>query len=76
MRGAWLMLQQEQPDDYILASGVPHTVAELARTAFACVGLDAERHLRVDSVAGAPARARRRASAIPRKARAQLGWQP
>ncbi len=31
MHGAWLMLQQEQPDDYVLASGVPHTVAELAR---------------------------------------------
>ena len=34
MRGAWLMLQQEQPDDYVLASGDPHTVAELAEAAF------------------------------------------
>jgi GDPmannose 4,6-dehydratase len=48
MRGAWLMLQQEQADDYVLASGVPHTVADLARTAFASVDLDAERHVRVD----------------------------
>ena len=47
--GAWLMLQQEQPDDYVLASGVAHTVAEFARAAFACVGLDAERYMRVDS---------------------------
>ena len=31
MRGAWLMLQQERPEDYVLASGVPRTVAELAR---------------------------------------------
>ncbi len=30
VRGAWLMLQQERPDDYVLASGVPHTVAEFA----------------------------------------------
>ena len=76
VRGAWLMLQQEQPDDYVLASGVPHTVAELAEAAFACVDLDAERYLRVDSVARARRRAARRASAIPRKARERLGWEP
>jgi GDPmannose 4,6-dehydratase len=48
MRGAWLMLQQPRPDDYILASGVPHTVAELAEIAFAHVGLRAGDHIRVD----------------------------
>src|SRR4051812_21961289 len=48
MRGAWLMLQQPRAGDYVLASGVGHTVAELARVAFACVDLDAERHVRVD----------------------------
>ena len=48
MHGAWLMLQQDRPGDYVLASGVAHTVADLARTAFACVDLDAERYLRVD----------------------------
>src|ERR1019366_5065652 len=37
MRGAWLMLQQEHPDDYVLASGVPRTVTEFAQAAFACV---------------------------------------
>jgi GDPmannose 4,6-dehydratase len=75
MRGAWLMLQQEQPDDYILASGVPHTVAELARTAFACVGLDAERHLRVDpSLVRPPERTPNVGD--PAKARAQLHWLP
>ncbi len=42
------MLQQERPDDYVLASGVAHTVADLARTAFACVDLDAERYVRTD----------------------------
>jgi GDPmannose 4,6-dehydratase len=47
MRGAWLMLQQDEPRDLILSSGEPHTVAEWARAAFACVGRDAERHLRV-----------------------------
>ena len=73
--GAWLMLQQEQPGDYILASGVPHTVAELARTAFACVGLDAERHLRVDPSLVRPSE-RSPSVGDPRKAREQLGWEP
>jgi GDPmannose 4,6-dehydratase len=49
VRGAWLMLQQKQPQDLILASGVPHTVADWARAAFACVGRDAEDHVRVRS---------------------------
>jgi len=73
--GAWLMLQQEQPGDYILASGVPHTVAELASTAFACVGLDAERYLRVDpSLVRPPERSP--SVGDPRKAREHLGWEP
>jgi GDPmannose 4,6-dehydratase len=75
VRGAWLMLQQDNPDDYILASGVGHTVAELAEVAFACVGLDAREHIRVDPtlvrlaetmpLVGDPSRARER-----------LGWEP
>ena len=48
MHGAWLMLQQEEPDDYVLASGIGHTVAELAEVAFAHVGLNAGDHVRVD----------------------------
>ncbi len=75
VHGAWLMLQQEHPDDYVLASGVPHTVADFARAAFACVDLDAERHLRVD-----PALVRRAeitpSVGDPAKARARLGWTP
>ena len=42
VHGAWLALQRDQPDDYILASGVPHTVGELAELAFAHVGLSAD----------------------------------
>ena len=49
VRGLYLMLQQDVPDDYILASGKGHTVAELARLAFATVGLAAEDYLKVDS---------------------------
>ncbi len=75
MRGAWLMLQQDRADDYILASGVPHTVAELAEIAFSHVGLEAADHIRVASelqrapdlvpLVGDPSRARKR-----------LGWRP
>ncbi len=75
VRGAWMMLQQDHPDDYVLASGVGHTVAEFAQTAFACVGLDAERYVRVDS---SLVRAPEGTPSVgdPRKAAAQLGWRP
>lgn len=75
VRGAWLMLQQDRPDDYVLASGVPHTVAELAQIAFACVDLDAERYLRVDAALVRPAEDTPSVG-DPAKARAQLGWEP
>jgi GDPmannose 4,6-dehydratase len=75
MRGAWLMLQQEHAADYVLASGVTHTVAELAETAFACAGLEAERYLRIDaSLVRAPERTVSVGDAS--KARRTLGWEP
>ncbi len=75
VEGAWLMLQREHPDDYILASGVPHTVAEFAQAAFACVDLEAERYLRVDP---ALVRTPERTLSVgdPSKARERLGWEP
>jgi GDPmannose 4,6-dehydratase len=75
VRGAWLMLQQERADDYVLASGVGHTVAELVHTAFACVELDPERYLRVDAEL---VRAPEATPSIgdPGKARERLGWEP
>jgi GDPmannose 4,6-dehydratase len=48
MRGAWLALQQDEPRDYILASGVPHTVREFAEVAFASLGLQAQEHIQID----------------------------
>ncbi len=75
VRGAWLMLQQERPEDYVLASGIAHTVAEFAQTAFACVDLEAERYLRVDP---ALVRAPEGTPSVgdPSKARERLGWRP
>jgi GDPmannose 4,6-dehydratase len=75
VRGAWLMLQQDRPDDYVLASGVPRTVAEFAQAAFACVDLDAERYLRVDPALVRPPEVTPSVG-DPRKARARLGWEP
>ncbi len=67
VRGAWLMLQQERPEDYVLASGVGHTVEEFVRAAFACVDLDPERYLRDRS------RARARSRADPQRRRSGQG---
>jgi GDPmannose 4,6-dehydratase len=75
MRGAWLALQQERPDDYVLASGVGRTVAQLVETAFACVGLEAERYVRVDpKLVRAPERTQ--SVGDPAHARERLGWEP
>jgi GDPmannose 4,6-dehydratase len=75
MQGAWLMLQQERGGDYVLASGVGHTVAEFAERAFACVGLQAERYVRVDEQLK---RAPERTPSVgdPTKARERLDWRP
>ncbi len=75
VRGAWLMLQQPQGGDYVLASGVGRTVAELARMAFACVDLDAERYISVDERL---VRAPERTPSVgdPAKARRELDWEP
>lgn len=75
MQGAWLTLQQEEPDDYVFASGVGRTVAELAETAFACVRLEAERYVRVDPKL---VRAPETTASVgdPTRARKRLGWEP
>jgi GDPmannose 4,6-dehydratase len=75
MEGAWLMLQQERAEDYVLSSGAPHTVHDFARVAFACVDLDAEHYLRVDP---ALVRAPESTPSVgdPSKARERLGWRP
>jgi GDPmannose 4,6-dehydratase len=75
MRGAWLALQQPEPDDYVFASGVGHTVAELTETAFACVGLEAERYVRVDPMRVRPPESTPSVG-DPSKARERLGWKP
>ena len=45
----WLMFQEDQPDDYVIATGKTHSVREFAKHAFESVGLDYEKYLIVDS---------------------------
>jgi GDPmannose 4,6-dehydratase len=75
VRGAWLSLQQDEACDYVLASGVGHTVAEFVRTAFACVGIDPDEHVRIDE---SLVRARERTPNVgdASRARERLGWEP
>jgi GDPmannose 4,6-dehydratase len=75
MVGAWLALQDEQPADYILASGVPHTVAKFAEVAFAHVGLEAGAHIRVEPELVRPPDHVPQVG-DPTRAREQLGWEP
>ena len=75
MLGAWSMLQQDSPDDYILASGVGHTVAEFAERAFACVELRPEDHVSTDATISRPPEPTPRVG-DPSRARHRLGWHP
>ena len=71
----WLMLQQDHPDDYVVATGETHTVREFLDVAFGHLGLDWQRYVRIDPryyrptevdlIIGDPAKAQR-----------QLGWKP
>ncbi|MDQ3645429.1 MAG: GDP-mannose 4,6-dehydratase [Actinomycetota bacterium] len=71
----WRMLQQDSPDDYVLATGEAHTVREFAEHAFAHVSLDHERYVEVDPAYYRPAEVDYLCG-DPSKAAAVLGWQP
>jgi GDPmannose 4,6-dehydratase len=55
VEGMWRMLQQDDPDDYVLATGVGHTVRDFAETAFQHAGLDWKDHVRYDAAYERPA---------------------
>ena len=69
------MLQQEQPDDYVIATGISATVREMCRIAFGHVGLDYERHVVMDTKLLRPAEVDVLCG-HPAKAREKLGWAP
>jgi GDPmannose 4,6-dehydratase len=76
VRAMWLMLQQDEPDDYVIASGETHSVRDLAAQAFGHVGLDWEEHVSVDeSLVRGPAELHDLVGDAS-KARERLGWAP
>jgi len=75
VRAMWLMLQQQQPDDYVIATGVSHSVRELVEVAFGHVGLDWQKYVRIDPAFLRPAEVDHLIG-DPAKARTTLGWEP
>jgi GDPmannose 4,6-dehydratase len=71
----WLMLQQDQPDDYIIASGETHSVKELVECAFSCVGLNWQDYVSVDPEFYRPDEAVQLIGSID-KIKTKSGWQP
>ncbi len=73
VKAMWTMLQQDAPDDYVIATGKSHTVREFAERAFACVGLDYRDYLVVDEQLFRPAEVET-LQGDAGKARRRLGW--
>jgi GDPmannose 4,6-dehydratase len=71
----WLMLQQEQPSDFVIATGQPHSVRDFAELAFERVGLDWESHAVSDPLFLRPAEVDHLVGDASR-ARQELGWEP
>ena len=76
VRAMWLMLQQDEPDDYVVATGATHSVRELVECAFARVGLDWREYVHIDE-----SLLRGKAELYDlvgdaSKARERLGWEP
>jgi GDPmannose 4,6-dehydratase len=75
VRAMWLMLQQDEPDDYVVATGEAHSVQKLVEIAFGHVGLDWKQHVVTDPRFLRPAEVDHLIG-NPGKARTKLGWSP
>ncbi|MCI0352871.1 MAG: GDP-mannose 4,6-dehydratase [Acidobacteriales bacterium] len=75
VQAMWLMLQQDTPDDYVIATGRTHTVQRLVEIAFDCVGLDWRKHVVQDEKFMRPAEVDLLVG-DPTKAKRALGWEP
>jgi GDPmannose 4,6-dehydratase len=71
----WRMLQADEPDDYVVATGTSYTVGDFVRLAFEHVGLDWEKHVRFDPRYLRPTEVDNLVGDAS-KARTRLGWQP
>jgi GDPmannose 4,6-dehydratase len=75
VRAMWSMLQREHPDDYVIATGVSHSVRDLVEVAFAHAGLDWRAHVKLDPKLIRPAEVEHLIGDST-KACAELGWRP
>lgn len=75
VRAMWLMLQQDTPEDYVVATGSTHSVREFCEVAFGHVGLDYEDHVVIDEAFYRPAEVDLLVG-DPSKAARNLGWTP
>jgi GDPmannose 4,6-dehydratase len=71
----WMMLQQDEPRDYVIGTGESHTIRELCEVAFGRVGLDWEAFVRIDERYFRPVEVERLRS-DPTRANDELGWKP
>jgi len=75
VRAMWLMLQQDTADDYVIATGVSHSVRQLVESAFGHAGLDWQKHVKIDPAFLRPAEVDHLIGDAS-KARTVLGWAP
>ena len=71
----WLMLQQDRAEDYVIATGVSHSVRDLVEIAFTHAGLDWQEHVRIDPAFLRPAEVDHLIG-NPTKAKFDLDWEP
>ncbi|MDX6602823.1 MAG: GDPmannose 4,6-dehydratase [Solirubrobacterales bacterium] len=71
----WMMLQADEPDDYVIATGEKHSVREALEVAFSHAGLDPDEHVEIDSRYFRPAEVDSLLG-DPSKAKEKLGWEP
>jgi GDPmannose 4,6-dehydratase len=76
VRAMWLMLQRDEPDDYVIATGVSHSVEELVAYAFSHVGLDWRDYVQIDQSLQRGKAELHDLVGDPSKARERLGWEP
>ena len=75
VRAMWLMLQQPKPDDFVIATGVTHSVKQLLEIAFSHVGLDWQKHVEIDPALVRPVE-EGPLTGDASKANKILGWKP
>jgi GDPmannose 4,6-dehydratase len=75
VRAMWLMLQQDKPDDFVVATGETHTVKRLVELAFAAADLDWQKYVKIDPALVRPAEVDLLIG-DPSKAKRVLGWKP